>query len=233
MTLSAYLSLFSPADALGVVLILVSWLAMGWRIEHPGAGNPSVSILMGEYRREWLRQMTERSPRIFDAQILGTLRANSSFFASSTMLAIGGALALLGNSDQLRGIATDLGVERGPALFWEIKLLLVLLLMVNAFLKFVWANRLFGYCGVLMGAVPNEASDARALPRALKAAQINIFAARSFNRGLRSIYFAMAAAGWFLGSWGLIGATLVTCAVLWRREFASQSRELLMRREEG
>ncbi|PJE27789.1 Uncharacterized membrane protein [Pseudooceanicola antarcticus] len=232
MILRDYLSLFTLIDALGVVVILASWLLIGWRIEHPGKAKPSVSILMGEYRREWLRKMTERSPRIFDAQILGTLRANVSFFASSTMIAIGGALALLGNSDQLRGIASDLGAERSPAVYWEIKLFLVLLFLANAFLKFVWSSRLFGYCGVLMGAVPNEASDPKAIPRALKAAQINIFAARSFNRGLRSIYFSLAAACWFAGPWGLLAGTVVTCAMLWRREFASQSRELLMQVEE-
>ncbi|MBR9765816.1 MAG: DUF599 domain-containing protein [Rhodobacteraceae bacterium] len=232
MDFSAYLSLFTFIDALGVVVILISWLLIGWRIEHPHRSRPSVSILMGEYRREWLRKMTERNPRIFDAQILGTLRANVGFFASSTMIAIGGALALLGNSDQLRGIATDLGADRSPAVYWEIKLLLVLLFLANAFLKFVWSSRLFGYCGVLMGAVPNDPEDPKALPRALKAAQINIFAARSFNRGLRSIYFALAAACWFTGPWGLLVGTAVTCAMLWRREFASQSRELLMQVEE-
>ena len=228
MTLAHFLSLFSTADAVVVLLILVGWLGIGWRIEHPGA-RPSVSILMAENRREWLRMTIERSNRIVDSQILGMLRANSSFFASSTMIAIGGTLALLGNSDQLRGIASDLGVtDRSSEVFWEIKLMLVLMFMVNAFLKFVWANRLFGYCGVLMGAIPNEPADPRAGPRAQKAAQINIFAARSFNRGLRSIYFAMAATGWFLGPWGLLATTLLTCAILWRREFASQSRELLL-----
>lgn len=232
MSTTAFLSLFSAADALGVLLILACWFGTGWLIEHPSAARPSVSTLMAENRREWLRQMVGRSNRIFDAQILGTLRNNSSFFASSTMIAIGGTLALLGNSDELSGIASDLGGELNPVVFWEVKLLLVLLFMVNAFLKFVWSNRLFGYCGVLMGAIPNEVSDAKCMPRALKAAQINIFAARSFNRGLRSIYFAMAATGWFLGPLGLMAATAVTCAVLWRREFASRSRELLLQRED-
>ena len=231
MTMSDVLTLFSTADAAAVALILAGWLGIGWRIEHPGP-RPSVSILMAENRREWLRMAIERGNRIVDSQILGMLRANSSFFASSTLIAIGGTLALLGNSDQLRGVVSDLGViDRSSEVFWEIKLILVLLFMVNAFLKFVWANRLFGYCGVLMGAIPNDPADPRAMPRAQKAAQINIFAARSFNRGLRSIYFAMAAAGWFLGPWGLLAATLTTCAILWRREFASQSRELLLTRD--
>ncbi|MBT9384029.1 DUF599 domain-containing protein [Pseudooceanicola sp. CBS1P-1] len=231
MTALDFISHFSRLDMGMVLLMLALWGFTGWRIEHPSPKRPSVSHLMAEYRREWLRMMAERNPRIFDSQILSTLRANSSFFASSTMIAIGGVLALLGNSGQLRSVASDLGVSRSPEVAWEVKLMLIAFFLVNAFLKFVWANRLFGYCGVLMGAIPNTIADPRTLPRALKAAQINIFAARSFNRGLRAIYFALAATGWFLGPWGLLTTTLITCLMLWRREFASQSRELLLQRE--
>ena len=39
---------------------------------------------------------------------------------------------------------------------------------------------------------------------------------------------AMGASAWLLGAWALIGATLITCAVLWRREFASKSRAALL-----
>ncbi|QPM91710.1 DUF599 domain-containing protein [Pseudooceanicola algae] len=237
MTALDFLALYTIPDALAVGTLLLAWLAIGWRIEHPAANRPSVSMLMAEYRREWLRKMAERGTRIFDAQILGTLRAATSFFASSTMIAIGGVAALLGNSEELRGVATDLGVAeltsaRAPVVFWEVKLCLIGFFLVNAFLKFVWSNRLFGYCAVLMGAIPNRTDDPKAIPRALKAAEINIFAARSFNRGLRSIYFALAATGWFLGPYGLLAATLATCALLWRREFASQSRETLLQTED-
>ena len=56
---------------------------------------------------------------------------------------------------------------------------------------------------------------------------MNITAARSFNRGLRSVYFALASAAWFLGALPLIVASVITLGVLWRREFASQSRAVL------
>ena len=64
----------------------------------------------------------------------------------------------------------------------EIKLVLILFFMGNAFLKFVWAHRLFGYCSVVMAAVPNDASDPVALPRARKAGEINITASRSASQ---------------------------------------------------
>ena len=100
--------------------------------------------------------------------------------------------------------------------------------MTNAFLKFVWAHRLFGYCSVLMAAVPNDPNDPAALPRASQAAEISITAARGFNKGLRSVYFGLASAAWLLGPIPLMVATVLTLLVLWRREFASQSRSILL-----
>lgn len=222
------LSLFTTLDLIAVVLIYATWLFAGWRIENPGSKRPSVSILMAEYRREWMRQMVGRHPRIFDSQTLGTLRDSTSFFASATMIAIGGILAAIANGERLMGLANQITLESDPAIVWEIKMLVILTFLINAFLKFVWSNRLFGYCGVLMAAVPNDANDPNAHPRAAKAATINITAARSFNRGLRSIYFGMGATAWLLGAEALIGATALTFAVLWRREFTSQSRAALL-----
>jgi uncharacterized membrane protein len=76
--------------------------------------------------------------------------------------------------------------------------------------------------------VPNDVDDPRTMPRAMQAAEINVTAARGFNRGLRSVYFGLASAAWLAGPIALIVASLITCLVLWRREFASQSRDVLL-----
>jgi uncharacterized membrane protein len=227
------LGLFGPLDLAGLVLLFSGWMVIGWRIEAKGRWRPSVSILMAEYRREWMRMMVSRQTRMFDAQVLSTLRQGASFFASATMIAIGGGLALIGNAERLQGVASDLTMNLDPIFVWEVKLLVTLIFLANAFLKFVWAHRLFGYCAVLIAAVPNEADDPNALPRAAKAAEVNIAAARSFNRGLRSVYFALGSAAWVLGTWPLIVATAITLSVLWRREFASQSRAVLISDTDG
>jgi uncharacterized membrane protein len=233
MTWMDRLGLFGPLDLAGLALLFSGWIVIGWRIEAKGRWRPSVSILMAEYRREWMRMMVTRQTRMFDAQVLSTLRQGASFFASATMIAIGGGLALIGNAERLQGIASDLTMSLDPIFVWEVKLLVTLIFLANAFLKFVWAHRLFGYCAVLIASVPNEADDPHALPRAAKAADVNIAAARSFNRGLRSVYFALGSAAWFLGTWPLIVATVITLAVLWRREFASQSRAVLISDTDG
>lgn len=221
------LALFTPLDFAALGLLLAAWLVIGWWIEHSGA-RPSVSRLMSQYRRDWMVQMVTREPRIFDAQTLSNLRQSTSFFASAAMIAIGGALAMVGNSERLTGLANQLTMESDPAIVWEIKVLVIVAFLTNAFLKFVWSNRLFGYCAVLMAATPNDPGHSAAFARAAQAGEINIFAARSFNRGLRSVYFALGAAAWMLGAEALIAAAVVTFAVLWRREFASQSRKVLM-----
>jgi uncharacterized membrane protein len=222
------LALFSYLDYSAIGLLFMLWLMIGWRIEHPSKKHASVSVLMAEYRREWMRQMVTREPRMYDAAILASLRQGTAFFASASLISIGGVLALIGNTDQLIGIADDLTLDRDPSIVWELKLLVTLFFVTNAFLKFVWSNRLFGYCAVLMSAVPNDITDPRTLPRAMQAAEINVTAARGFNRGLRSVYFGLASVAWLAGPIALIGASLITCLVLWRREFASQSRDVLL-----
>ncbi len=216
-------------DLLGLVVLLSLWAITGFLVEHPPASRISVSRLMADYRRDWMRQFVTRSPRIFDANVIDSLRQGTAFFASACMIAIGGGVALIGNAAQLQGLARDLTLEADSRII-ELRIILVLAFLANALLKFIWAHRLFGYCSILMAAVPNEAADPLAYHRAEQAAEINITAAKSFNRGLRSIYFALSALAWLLGPWALMLAAAATSLVLLRREFASLSREVMLRR---
>ena len=210
--------------ALGLLALLV--VGMGIAVEHPPAGRPSVSVLMARHRREWMRQFVTRQPRIFDASVLEGLRQGTAFFASACMIALGGGVALIGNAERLNSVAADLTLQ--PRVALELKLMLVLVLVANGLLKFIWAHRLFGYCAILMAAVPNAIDDPKAFPMAAQAAEINVTAARNFNRGLRSVYYALAALGWLLGPWALMATTVLTAATMIRREFASESRAVIL-----
>ncbi|MFN4129837.1 MAG: DUF599 domain-containing protein [Paracoccaceae bacterium] len=227
-TLLATLSL-NTIDGIALAVLILTWVLTGWLVEHPPKSRPSVSALMAGYRRDWMRQFVTRSPRIFDANIIDSLRQSTAFFASTSMIAIGGGVALIGNVTKLEGLAQDLTLEAAGVRV-ELKIILVLLFLANALLKFVWSHRLFGYCAILMAAVPNDPADPMAFPRAAQAAEINITAAKSFNRGLQAIYFALAAITWLLGPWALLAATALTCVVLLRREFASLSRVVMLAR---
>ena len=227
MELLDQLHYFTRLDGIAVGLLFISWIGLGHIIEYPPKSRISTSVLMADYRRKWMIQMITRQPRIFDASVLDTLRQGTAFFASACLIAIGGGLAAVSNAERLRGVAQDLTIDV-PEIIWEVKILVALIFITSAFLKFIWANRLFGYCGVVMASVPNEVDAKETLPRAKKAGELNIVAARAFNRGLRSIYFALGALGWFLGPIGLIVMTTITIFILIRREFASTSREVLL-----
>ncbi len=228
MQILDHIALVSILDWVAAGGIITSWLILGWMIEHPGAKRPSVTVLMSERRRDWMKVFVTRDPRIFDSQILSSLRQGTSFFASTCLLAVGAVLALAGNTEPLRGVAAEVSQMAPPVVIFQLKLGLVAFLLTNAFLKFVWANRVFGYCAVLMAAVPNDPNDPSAYPRAAQAAELNIRAAINFNRGLRTMYFALAALAWLLGAVALIIATVAVSWVVWSREFASLPRTILL-----
>ncbi|WP_245622395.1 DUF599 domain-containing protein [Litoreibacter arenae] len=214
-------------DAAAFGLLVFCWLVVSWWIEHPGASHPSVTVIMIKFRHEWMRQFVTREPRVFDAAILGNLRQATTFFASGCMIAIGGMLAMIGNTEQLQMVASDLTVDEVPNIVWQLKLLAVVMFLTNGFLKFVWSNRLFGYCAVVMAAVPNDVEAPSAYARAAQAAEINVRAAWNFNRGLRAVYYALGTLAWLLGPVPLILATLTVTFIIWQREFMSLSRTIL------
>ena len=221
--LSAVLTL---ADLAALAFLLAACVGIGWLSEHP-RGPVSVTVLMEEVRRDWMREYVRRDNRIADAQIISSLRQGTSFFASTSFLAIGGLLALIGNASPLAGLVEQIGQDRRPLLLLQVRLLPAALFLTHAFLKFVWANRVFAYCSVMMAAVPSDPADPNAMPRAMRAAALNIRAALNFNRGLRSLYFALASLAWLVGPLWLMGATVLITLGLWRREFASVPRDIL------
>jgi uncharacterized membrane protein len=221
--------LLQPLDWAASIYIVSMWLILSYVIEHPPKSRPSVTVLMSQRRRDWMHVFVHRDPRIFDSQILASLRQGTSFFASTCIFAIGGVLALAKNTDPLVGVAQEVTAVTTPALIIQMKLAFVALFLTNAFLKFVWANRVFGYCAVMMAAVPNDPNDPGAHPKAQQAAELNIRAAMNFNRGLRALYFALGALAWLLGPIPLMIAATVVIWVVWSREFASIPRDILVK----
>ncbi len=218
---------FAGLDTAAFLLLVTAWLTTGFLAEYPPKWRPSVSHLMKDYRRRWMVEFLTREPRIFDISLIDSLRQGTAFFVSGSMIAIGGGVALIGNAATLQGLAKDLTLWSETSQL-RIKLIIVVVLMANALLKFVWSHRLFGYAGIMMAAIPNDYTDPKARPRADQTAEIIITAAKSFNRGLNSIYFALSGLAWLIGPKTLIYAVILTTAVLIRREFASQSRAIIM-----
>lgn len=218
---------FTGLDTAAFLLLIVAWLGMGFIGECPPSWRPSVNYLMKDYRHRWMVEFLTRDPRIFDISLIDSLRQGTAFFVSGSMIAIGGGVALIGNTATLQGLAQDLTIGAETTQL-RIKLIVVVGLMANALLKFIWAHRLFGYCAIMMAAIPNDHTNPAAMPRAAQAAEINITSARNYNRGLNSVYYALAGLAWLIGSWPLIACVVGTTAMLVRREFFSVSRDVIL-----
>ena len=81
---------------------------------------------------------------------------------------------------------------------------------------------------MLLGATPPPDSDAEERAAVVRQmSEINIRAGRSFNRGLRLVYFALASLAWLLGPVAFAFATLATTWMLYRREFRSGVRQAM------
>ncbi|RED12268.1 DUF599 domain-containing protein [Pontivivens insulae] len=221
------LTTFGWLDGVALVWVFSIWIVLTWRIEKDETSHPSVHVLMKRFRYRWMEEMAGRDVRIFDSAILNGIRQSTAFFGSTTLIVIGGLAAVIGQPDMLigagRGILPDV-----PAQAVQLKLLLVIGIVAFAFLKFVWSNRLFSYCAIVMAAMPNDGTTHEAKRTAIRAARLNSYAARSFNRGLRALYFAIAAIAWLLGPAWFIAACTLTTLVHIRREFFSMSRTALL-----
>ena len=228
--MNVVLGALSWLDAVACVVFAVCVFGATALIEDAKTQRQSLARMMAHRRAAWMTAMVERDVRIMDATLLNIQHQGSAFFASATMIGIGGVAAVIANTDQLLSLAGDIADDPGPRLraVWEVKLLFLLTVLVVAFLKFVWSHRLFGYCAILIGATPHHDADPKALAIAAEhAAQMNIRAGRSFNRGLRLVYFALAALAWLLGSEAFIAATIGVSLMLYRREFLSETRRAL------
>lgn len=226
-----WLAQLTPWDALALTYLGLVFWGIGWSVTHHPRGWMSTGEMVSAYRLLWMRRAARREVRITDVTLLGLLRTGTSFLASMTMFAIGGAVALLGQIDLLESLAKDVvGGFDSPRIAQQAKLLCLIALLVYAFLKFIWSIRVFGYCAVVMGAMPGDQAadtDEEIEREANRAAELNRLAARNFNEGLRAIYCSLAMLAWFLGPLAFAIATTLTAFMLFRREFASETRAAL------
>lgn len=221
----------SYLDALALIYVIASYRLVGWLVTHHPRAWRSAGEMITAYRGLWMRRAAKRQPRVTDITLLSVLRTGTSFLASMTIFAIGGAVALLGQIELLETVALAVaGGFDAPRSAQQVKILALIALLAFAFLKFIWSLRVFGYCAVVMGAMPgDEEGDAEEdIEReAARAAELNRIAARNFNEGLRALYYSLAMLAWLLGPLGLIVATTMTTAMLIRREFWSETRNAL------
>ena len=211
-------------DAIALAVFLLSWIGYHIAVESSFFSSKSLNDMMHVYRAQWMERMLWRDVRIIDTQITAGLQNGTSFFASTSLFAIGGTLTLLRITDDAITLFANLpfGLQMSRTM-WEVKILGLALIFTYAFFKFAWSYRLFNYGAILLGAAPPH--EESALPHAKAfakyTAQLFTDAGRQFNRGQRSLFFALAYIGWFASPTLLLVTDFaILCVMSWRQFYS-------------
>jgi uncharacterized membrane protein len=233
----AALSVLPLIDWLAVVGLFSAWLAYARFASLRASSRASLLAATNRVRRQWMLRTTFRENRVFDAVVLQNLSTSPSFFASTTILIIGGLLAVLGTSDKATELVSEIPfAARTSVLVFDLKVALLTAIFVYAFFRFTWSLRQYSFGALLVASAPDDDApwtDAEREAFADRAGGVMGLAAETFNDGLRAYYMAFAAIGWFFSPWACLGATAFVVAVLYRREFHSDVLALLNRTDPG
>jgi uncharacterized membrane protein len=213
-------------DILAVGFFILEWTVYAVTLEHTAYGRDSLSARMHGYREIWIRRLLDREARMVDMQIMASLQNGTAFFASTSLLAVGGGLALLRSTSEALGVLRALPIDLSPSpALWELKCVGLILIFIYAFFKFAWAYRLFNYVAILLGSMPpaTKRDTPEAEKHVIRTTRLFEAAGRHFNRGQRAFFFALGYLGWFVSPWVLFATTAAVVIVTWRRQFVSSA----------
>lgn len=208
-------------DLLALGLFVTLWL--GYGPVARGIGRRAINTGLDAVRTHWMRSMLQRDNRIVDSSLIGHVVHSASFFASTSLIAIGALFGLLTGLDRVQsaieGLSLSLPVSRQ---LLEIKVLLPMAVLVHGLFKLTWSLRQMNYTVALIGAAPPRTPDA-ARRDALADAIGGVLsgAIQTFNAGIRSYYFAIASLSWLAGPEWLVFATLGLILILLHRQIGS------------
>ena len=232
-TVLRLLHVLPAADWAAFALFFPAWAGYALFARRRVGHQPSILASTNRVRREWMLQTTYREVRVVDGVVIQNLSTSPSFFASTTILIIGGLLAVLGTDDKASELARELPFAvKTTALVFDLKVLLLLGIFVYAFFRFTWSMRQYTFGALLIAALPEaKLFEEQNLSReafADKAGRIVGMAAETFNDGLRGYYFAFAAIAWFFSPIAFMIATAGVVYILYEREFGSEVLEVLV-----
>lgn len=226
MDLLLKLIAFLPGlDWLAMALFFVGWTGYAHFARSRAERRPSILATTNRWRAHWMLQATHRENRIVDSAVVQNLSGSPQFFASTSILVIGGLLAVLGTTDKATELLRDLPLAaRTSVLVFDLKLVVLTGIFVYSYFRFTWSLRQYSFGAILVGAMPpaGQIEDAARQAMADRAGRVMGLAAETFNDGLRGYYLAFAVVAWFFSAWAFIGATAAVLWVLYRREFHSE-----------
>ena len=223
-------------DWVALALFFPAWAGYAIFAKRRVGKQPSLLATTNRVRRQWMLQATYREVRVFDGVVIQNLSTSPSFFASTTLLIIGGLLAVLGTADKATELVRELPfAARTSALVFDLKLLLLLAIFVYAFFRFTWSMRQYTFGALMIAAAPEAkqfeelgaAGEEQRKAFADKAGRVVGMAAETFNDGLRAYYLAFAAVGWFFSPLIFLFTTAGVIYILYQREFHSEVLDAL------
>ncbi len=217
----ALFNLLPPLDIASLILFCALWFGYGPAARWIGRGM-AINNGLHSVRVLWMRSMLQRDNRIVDAGLIGHVVHSASFFASTSLIAIGALLGVLTGLDRLQpaidGLSMVAPVSRA---FLEIKFLLPMAVLVHGLFKLTWSLRQLNYTVALIGAAP-PATDAPRDAMAEAIGGVLSSAIITFNDGIRSYYFAIVGLTWLAGPGWLAGASIWLVALLLHRQLGSE-----------
>ena len=111
---------FTYIDGIAATFFVAAWIIYHFMMEGSWAHDRSLNRRMDAYRVEWMQRMLARENRIVDTQIVAALQNGTAFFASTSLLAIGAALAILQSTDAVMALFADLPFAGPNRTSWEL-----------------------------------------------------------------------------------------------------------------
>jgi uncharacterized membrane protein len=217
---------FSTIDLVAFVIFVLSWSGYTFFARKKAKSSNCIARCLNQHRIHWMYQAITREIRVGDAALLANLERNIAFFASSTLLILAGILTLFSKVDTLQSVIEFLPYAvLSSHLSIQLKLGVLALIFGLSFFQFTWSMRQYGFVDVMMGAAPFDESGLNENLRAYakQMAIVQDQAAHSYNYGLRSYYFGLAAICWFFHPLLFIVISLWVVYILYSREFNSKT----------
>lgn len=224
MTMQA-LALLPGVDWFALALFFVGWVSYALWARGSSEGRSTILATTNRWRRQWMLQTTQRENRVVDVVVVQNLSASPQFFASTTILIIGGVLAALASTERASELVREIPfAARTSTLVFDLKLALLAAVFVFGFFRFTWSLRQYTFGAILVAAAPDhlQMQPAEREQFADRAGRVMGLAAEAFNDGLRAYYMAFAVVAWFFSPWAFMAATAAVLWVLYQREFRSE-----------
>ena len=217
---------FSLVDTLALVIFVLCWFGYTLFARKKAKNTNCIARCLNQHRIHWMYEVVTREIRVGEAALLANLERNISFFASSTLLILAGVLTLFAKVETLEGVISSIPyADFSNHLAIQLKLSLLAFIFVLSFFQFTWSMRQYGFLNVMIGAAPIDISglNKNLQAYAKQMAVVQDQAAHSYNYGLRSYYFALAAMCWFFHPLLFIAMSMWVVYTLYVREFNSKA----------